>query len=40
VIRDANVPVLSVPARPVAERSDHEIDEVSNTGTQTHPARP
>jgi nucleotide-binding universal stress UspA family protein len=40
VIRDANVPVLSIPVRPAAERSEHEIDEVSNAGTQNHPARP
>ena len=40
VIRDANVPVLSVPVRPAAERSEHEVDEVSHAGTQTHSARP
>jgi nucleotide-binding universal stress UspA family protein len=40
VIRDANVPVLSIPVRHVAERSEHEVDEISNAGTQTHPARP
>ena len=40
VIRDANVPVLTIPVRHVAERSDHEIDEVSNAGTQIHSPRP
>ena len=40
VIRDANVPVLSVPVGHTVERSDHEIDEVSNAGTQTHSPRP
>jgi nucleotide-binding universal stress UspA family protein len=40
VIRDANVPVLSIPVRHVAERSEHEVDEVSNAGTQTHSPRP
>ena len=40
VIRDANVPVLSIPVRPAAERSEHEVDKVSNAGTQTHSARP
>jgi nucleotide-binding universal stress UspA family protein len=40
VIRDANVPVLSVPVRHAAERSKHEVDEVSNAGTQIHSARP
>src|SRR5262245_59935166 len=40
VIRDANVPVLSVPVRAAAGRSEHEVDEVSNAGTQIHPARP
>jgi len=39
VIRDANVPVLSIPIRHVAERSDHEVDEVSNAGTQIHSPR-
>lgn len=39
VIRDANVPVLSIPVRHVAERSDHEVDEVSNPGTQIHSPR-
>jgi nucleotide-binding universal stress UspA family protein len=39
VIRDANVPVLSIPVRHVDERSEHEIDEVSNPGTQTHSSR-
>jgi nucleotide-binding universal stress UspA family protein len=38
VIREATVPVLSVPAHPV-ERSEHEVDEVSNAGAQTHSAR-
>jgi nucleotide-binding universal stress UspA family protein len=40
VIRDANVPVLSVPVRHATERSKHEVDEVFNAGTQNHPARP
>jgi nucleotide-binding universal stress UspA family protein len=40
VIRDANVPVLSIPVRHMAERSKHEVDEVSNAGTQTHSPRP
>jgi nucleotide-binding universal stress UspA family protein len=40
VIRDANVPVLTIPVRHVAERSDHEVDEVSNAGTQIHSPRP
>jgi nucleotide-binding universal stress UspA family protein len=40
VIRDANVPVLSVPVRHAGERSEHEVDEVSHAGTQTHSARP
>jgi nucleotide-binding universal stress UspA family protein len=35
VIREAKVPVLSVPVHPVAERSAHEIDEVSHAGAQT-----
>jgi nucleotide-binding universal stress UspA family protein len=39
VIREARVPVLSVPVRSVAERREHEIDEVSHAGTQTHSAR-
>jgi nucleotide-binding universal stress UspA family protein len=33
VIRDANVPVLSVPVRHAAERSNHEVNEVLNAGT-------
>jgi nucleotide-binding universal stress UspA family protein len=33
VIRDANVPVLSVPVRHAAERSEHEVNEVFNAGT-------
>ena len=33
VIRDANVPVLSVPVRQGAERSKDEINEVLNAGT-------
>jgi nucleotide-binding universal stress UspA family protein len=40
VIRDANVPVLSVPVRHAGERSEHEVDEVSDAGTQTHSPRP
>jgi nucleotide-binding universal stress UspA family protein len=40
VIRDANVPVLSVPVRHATERSKHEVDEVFNAGTQTHSPRP
>ena len=40
VIREANVPVLSVPVRHPAERSEHEVDKVSDAGTQNHPARP
>jgi len=40
VIRDANVPVLSIPVRHASERSDHEIDKVFDAGTQTHSARP
>jgi nucleotide-binding universal stress UspA family protein len=40
VIRDANVPVLSVPVRYGTKRSEHEVDEVSDAGTQTHSARP
>jgi len=38
VIRDANVPVLSVPVHAI-ERSEHEVDEVSDAGAQTHSAR-
>jgi nucleotide-binding universal stress UspA family protein len=39
VIRDAHVPVLSVPARPTAERSEHEVDEVSHAGTSAESGR-
>jgi nucleotide-binding universal stress UspA family protein len=39
VIRDANVPVLSVPVGHAVERSEHEVDEISDAGTQTHSAR-
>jgi nucleotide-binding universal stress UspA family protein len=38
VIRDANVPVLSVPVRHAMERSEHEVDKVSDAGAQTHSA--
>jgi nucleotide-binding universal stress UspA family protein len=36
LIRDANVPVLSIPVRHKAERSDHEVDKIFDAGTQTH----
>jgi nucleotide-binding universal stress UspA family protein len=38
VIREATVPVLSVPFRPATERSKHEVDEVSHAGAQGHSA--
>src|SRR5262249_6725885 len=37
--RDANVPVLSIPVRHRAERSDHEVDKVFDAGTQAHSPR-